>query len=256
MEIQELREISAFIGNQRNLVQGPGGNTSLKIGDKLFVKASGTRLDEALSRDIFAEIDLITGDNCTPLLRPSIELGLHSELPFKVVIHVHSIGALAWGLRLRNENQNSDLSKLGILLAPYLRPGEEITAFLRKADVSAFNAILLQNHGLITWGENCQSALSQLMSIESDLFALARKSIEGTEEVHSIKSISSDMKLTPDHAVFGDNQSQDSVEIEILNALDEALNLIPSDADITCIETQESLNLRNWEAEIYRRGLN
>lgn len=256
MDIQELKDISAFIGGQKNLVQGPGGNTSLKNHGRLFVKASGTRLDEALTRNIFAEIDLVTGENYTPSLRPSIELGLHRELPFKVVLHVHSVGSLAWGLRKRIQAEDDSLSKLGILLAPYLRPGEEITSFLRSIKAHEFKAILLQNHGLITWANDCKSALNKLMSLESDLVSLAQITVKDSALVHSIKLIPSELKLTPDHAVFSSVETQDPVEMEILNALDKALNLIPGSVDITTIESEESIKLQNWEAEIYRRGIN
>jgi rhamnose utilization protein RhaD (predicted bifunctional aldolase and dehydrogenase) len=256
VEITELREISSFIGSQKNLVQGPGGNTSYKTQDRLFVKASGTRLDEALIRNIFAEIDLQTGENHTPSLRPSIELGLHSELPFKVVIHVHSVGSLAWGLRKRNKVEDASLSELGLLLAPYLRPGDEITSYLRSIDANQFNGILLQNHGLITWGNDCQSALNLLMTLESNLVSLAQNIVVDCTSVHSIKSIPNGMKLTPDHAVFSKVETEDPVEMEILKALDEALNLIPGNSAITAIDSEESSILQNWEAEIYRRGLN
>lgn len=256
MDINELREVSAFIGGQINLVQGPGGNTSIKTENRLYVKASGTRLDEALERDIFAEIDLVTGENYTPHLRPSIEIGLHRALPFRAVIHVHSVGSLAWGLRLRSELEDTKLESLGILCAPYLRPGDEITRYLQNSKASLYQGILLQNHGFITWGEDCRLALSNLIALESNLVSLAKKSIKSTTSVHSFKNLPKGIKLTPDHAVFSGDSQEDSVEKCIVEALDSALNLIPIDSKITSINNEEADALRNWEAEKYRKGIN
>ncbi|MBK7285418.1 MAG: hypothetical protein IPI83_14890 [Sphingomonadales bacterium] len=47
-ELAELCEVSARIGADPMLIQGPGGNTSFKSGDELWVKASGAWLAEAL----------------------------------------------------------------------------------------------------------------------------------------------------------------------------------------------------------------
>ena len=52
-ELYKLNVLSYNMGQNKKLIQGPGGNTSIKIGKKLFVKASGTRLDNSLYENIF-----------------------------------------------------------------------------------------------------------------------------------------------------------------------------------------------------------
>ena len=49
----ELIEVSARIGQDIDLVQGAGGNSSAKEGEVLWVKASGTWLAAARDQPIF-----------------------------------------------------------------------------------------------------------------------------------------------------------------------------------------------------------
>ncbi|HEY3144787.1 MAG TPA: class II aldolase/adducin family protein, partial [Dongiaceae bacterium] len=100
-ELQSLREVSARVGRDINLVQGAGGNSSLKLGEVLWVKASGAWLMEAEQRDIFVPVDLpgalraleqrtekMPAADPAAKLRPSIETSLHALLPHRVVLHV------------------------------------------------------------------------------------------------------------------------------------------------------------------------
>ena len=108
-ELQLLKEVSARVGRDMSLVQGAGGNTSVKEGDVLWVKASGAWLSEADKRDIFVPVDLpgalralgqgiekMPVADPTARLRPSIETSLHALLPHRVVLHVHAVNTIAW----------------------------------------------------------------------------------------------------------------------------------------------------------------
>ena len=57
-EIFKLKELSAKLGNDLSLIQASGGNTSIKLDGKLWVKASGKKLKNALNEDIFVSLDL------------------------------------------------------------------------------------------------------------------------------------------------------------------------------------------------------
>jgi hypothetical protein len=50
--------MSARVGRNMLLVQGAGGNSSIKDGDVLWVKASGTWLADADAKDIFVPVSL------------------------------------------------------------------------------------------------------------------------------------------------------------------------------------------------------
>jgi len=118
--LTDLIDLSARIGADPLLVQGGGGNTSLKRDDVLWVKASGTWLAHARERDIFVPLPLAKvrdalrhedgearlaqlGSALT--LRPSIETSLHALLPHPLVVHVHSVNTIAWAIRTRAQAQ-------------------------------------------------------------------------------------------------------------------------------------------------------
>ncbi|MEZ5478563.1 MAG: hypothetical protein R3E95_14125 [Thiolinea sp.] len=55
-QLTALRQLSARVGADPLLVQAAGGNTSLKDGEVLWVKASGTWLMHAEERDIMVPV--------------------------------------------------------------------------------------------------------------------------------------------------------------------------------------------------------
>ena len=55
-DLRKLSNLSQDIGNDLNLIQGAGGNTSVKINDALWVKASGCWLRDALRKEIFIPV--------------------------------------------------------------------------------------------------------------------------------------------------------------------------------------------------------
>ena len=56
-ERENLSQLSARIGADPLLVQAAGGNTSIKQDGVMWIKASGTRLKEASSKNIFVPLD-------------------------------------------------------------------------------------------------------------------------------------------------------------------------------------------------------
>ena len=113
VQLNDLRHMSARVGRNILLVQGAGGNSSIKDGDVLWVKASGTWLADAEAKDIFVPVSLgaaraalMQGDEKVPLarnagttLRASIETSLHALMPHRIVLHVHSVNTIAWAVR-------------------------------------------------------------------------------------------------------------------------------------------------------------
>ena len=57
-EFHALRRLSAKVGSDPLLVQAAGGNTSIKQGDVMWIKASGTWLRDAAAKDIFVPLDM------------------------------------------------------------------------------------------------------------------------------------------------------------------------------------------------------
>src|SRR5690242_12423095 len=109
-----LRRLSAKLGQNLDLVQAGGGNTSLKDNGTLWVKASGKWLIRAMEDEMFLPVPRAeilrsmdedreyTEEYATlsgTLLRPSVETSMHAVLPHRVVVHVHSVRTIAWAVR-------------------------------------------------------------------------------------------------------------------------------------------------------------
>ncbi len=185
----DFERFSADIGRRLDLVQGAGGNTSIKIGGTMRIKASGAWLADALTRPIFVDVDLqklrdgLTGDfddaslkaalESDAALRPSIETPLHALSPFSVVAHVHSANAIAWGVRKdARERFGERLGGLDWALIPYERPGAPLAKAVRKAfEGGRPSVLILGNHGLVVAAETIGEARALLDEVEERLVA-------------------------------------------------------------------------------------
>ncbi len=87
------------LGRDPLLVQAASGNTSIKLGGELWIKASGKWLADAGWDEIFVPVDSHTLAARHGKLSPSIETAMHVALPHPVVIHVHSVNAISWAVR-------------------------------------------------------------------------------------------------------------------------------------------------------------
>jgi rhamnose utilization protein RhaD (predicted bifunctional aldolase and dehydrogenase) len=107
-ELVSLRDLSARVGSDPLLVQASNGNTSIKLDGTLWIKASGKWLARATEEDMFVALELaevkesirndteIASRNSRKGSKsPSIETPMHAVLRHRVVIHVHSINAIA-----------------------------------------------------------------------------------------------------------------------------------------------------------------
>jgi rhamnose utilization protein RhaD (predicted bifunctional aldolase and dehydrogenase) len=155
--LADLIKISHATGKDSTLVQGGGGNTSVKTDDGryMYIKASGTalkdmdgqagwrrlQLDSVLSiiKDkSIAQLDthtretevvnwllLACDDKITRGARPSVEAHLHAFLD-KCVIHLHPAAVLAYACAKNGQAQLEELFKqheLPPLWVPYANPG-------------------------------------------------------------------------------------------------------------------------------------
>jgi len=182
-----LIKLSRFYGADDEFVLAGGGNTSVKIGDRLVVKASGyplaaigpegfveldrKALAELLDRDLgraparreerFKQAILAARTQPEKGRRPSVESVLHHLLPGRFVVHSHPtpvnmIACCAAGQTLCGELLG-DLA----LWVPYCDPGFTLAKLIQKSlgDYRARTgrdcppAVVIQNHGLIVCGQ-------------------------------------------------------------------------------------------------------
>jgi rhamnose utilization protein RhaD (predicted bifunctional aldolase and dehydrogenase) len=129
------------------LVQASSGNASIKIDEVLWIKASGKWLIQAETTDFLLPVQLARARDClearmtipetetksSGLVCASIETAIHAVLPQKVVVHVHSVNAIAWALREDAPSQLSNrLCGFNWQWIPYTRSGADLARKVRE----------------------------------------------------------------------------------------------------------------------------
>ncbi len=181
-----FRALSARLGQDPLQVQGPGGNTSVKGDGVMWIKASGTELAEAETKDIFVAVDLAAaraeaqgeGDgSCKAAvldpavtLRPSIETTFHAALDWPVVMHTHSVATLTHAISPQGCAAAAErLAGLPVAFVPYRKPGLPLTREILLHIRPDTRVIVLQNHGLICCGETVEDTGALIATVEARL---------------------------------------------------------------------------------------
>ncbi|MEM9427209.1 MAG: class II aldolase/adducin family protein [Pseudomonadota bacterium] len=179
--------LSARLGQDPLRVQGPGGNTSIKDGSVMWIKASGTELADAEAAEIFLPVDRVralaeakgsAGDgSCKDtvldpdtVLRPSIETTFHAALEWPVVAHTHSIATLVHAVspegRVAAKEKLKGLPAVGV---PYAKPGLPLTRQILARAVPETRVFVLENHGLIVCGGDVAETAELMDEVERRL---------------------------------------------------------------------------------------
>jgi rhamnose utilization protein RhaD (predicted bifunctional aldolase and dehydrogenase) len=174
------------------LVQASNGNTSIKLEGILWIKGSGKWLARANQDEILIPIELAEaketveqGGEIAPrqissnrMMRPSIETAMHAVLPHRVVIHVHSINALAWAIRLDGPARLEErLAGLHWQWIPYTASGIPLAHEIEKkvAGAPETDVLILGNHGLVVCAQDCHAAETLLREVERRLAITPRR---------------------------------------------------------------------------------
>jgi rhamnose utilization protein RhaD (predicted bifunctional aldolase and dehydrogenase) len=174
--VSELSALSARLGKDPLLVQGAGGNTSVKIGGELWVKGSGKWLARADAEPCFVPLDLggvrgrIAAGEAEPALRPSIETTLHALMPHLVVVHVHGVNTVAAAVRAGGAAAlEGGLDGLAWAWVDYRRPGLPLTRAVAERLSENPDVLILGNHGLVVGAADCAAAEALVDDVESRL---------------------------------------------------------------------------------------
>ena len=179
-EFEQLRTLTAQIGADRRLTQASTGNSSAKLDGELWIKRSGCWMSAALRDDIFIRLNLDEVGECLRReLDPgdyfngaSLETAMHAVLPHRIVLHVHSVNAIAWAVRPDGLSQiQARLAGLHWQWIPYLPSGLPLAmgiqrAWKRRPDTDLF---VLGNHGLVLAGDDVQSVQALLSDVQRRL---------------------------------------------------------------------------------------
>jgi rhamnose utilization protein RhaD (predicted bifunctional aldolase and dehydrogenase) len=210
--LNDLRRMSARVGKNILLVQGAGGNSSVKLGDVLWVKASGTWLADAEDKDIFVPVPLsgacaalARGDERIPLaagttLRASIETSLHALMPHPIVLHVHSVNTIAWAARIdAGEEFARRLQGLAWRRLSYHHPGLPLAQAVGKTMAEAkVDVLILGNHGLVVGAASSAAAEALVMEVEERLALQPRSAPAADDEALARICAGTDYRLPQD----------------------------------------------------------
>jgi rhamnose utilization protein RhaD (predicted bifunctional aldolase and dehydrogenase) len=291
-KIADLVYLSQKIGQRLDYVQGGGGNISVKISENLMaIKASGYELKNLTYEDGFAFVnqkqvnqgisdfsDNKNGDDGKfsvviksatkslenyPNLRPSMETGFHSLLPFTYVVHSHSLYA---GI-LNCSQQGEEIAKKlfpDMLWIGYENPGWQVTEAIYlaiKKNKKFAQIIFLQNHGLIVASNDVNQGL--------ELHEMVTKEIQNFLQIPEFKlseiqnfstSFMRQNVLFPDQIVFGISEEFDESEVpnkikgHIFAAYSYILRSLAQSALEPVFIAQKNIDfVTNMESEKYRK---
>lgn len=189
---------SRLIGRDPALVLHGGGNTSFKgtVTDRfgveqsvIWVKASGFDLGTmgpegftALSLPpvlALAELESLSdADMVSEVKRArldpqaaaaSIEAIVHALIPLAYVDHSHADGVLTISNSTGGGERLREIYGPRVMVLPYVKPGFDLARQIRAAvNAPAFaetDAIILEHHGVFTWGETARASYERMIAI-------------------------------------------------------------------------------------------
>jgi L-fuculose-phosphate aldolase len=158
----------------RNYVAANDGNITVKVGPNA-IWATPTGVSKGfMTPDMLVKLDL-DGKVFAGRNKPSSEIKMHlrvyKENPeVRAVVHAHPIVATSYaiaGIELDKALSSEAVVLLGrVPVAPYALPGSQEVPDSIAPYCKDYNAVLLANHGALTWGKDLQEAYFRLESLE------------------------------------------------------------------------------------------
>ncbi len=159
---------------ERGFVAATDGNVSVKLNDDtVVVTPSGKNKAEVEAEDLFV-VDL-DGKVISGKGKPSTEFAMHSFIyqkrhDVKAVVHAHPIYATAFAaarIPLDKLVFPEVIVALGkIPLADYATPSTQEVVKTIEPLVKDYDAILLANHGVVTYGASLEEAYNKMEKVE------------------------------------------------------------------------------------------
>jgi L-fuculose-phosphate aldolase len=179
------------------LVSGPGGNTSVRVGDVVYLKASGVAMEDAVEDD-YIGVNLKSGDVVDGKKKPSCEILMHlgvylARPEVSAVAHTHapiSTGIASTGRSIPPMFPDY-VAMLGseIALVPYCVPAGTELARLVGGAIRDHVAVLIANHGVVTIGYNLREAYFRTLVVEDAAKTYLAALAAGTPHVFTPKEV-------------------------------------------------------------------
>jgi len=162
--------------DRSGMVIGPGGNISVRCGEVVYIKASGTAMGDGREADYLA-LDLATGEVIEGGgdARPSCECGMHlaayrAREDAGAFVHSHPAYATAWsfsGRALRALTPDfAAFLGIEVPVLPYTAPGSEELAAGVAAALAKCEAAILGSHGMVAIGASMRDAYTKTLLVE------------------------------------------------------------------------------------------
>ena len=192
----------------RHLVTGVGGNVSARMGERILITPSGHSLRD-LKKDVLVTLDqegrVVEGGVATKDL--AVHVGLLGLRPnINVVCHIHGAHIVAASALMDPGPDALPPITPGfayfahpLAMIPFRIPGtEELAGAVTKQFSNAScRALLLQNHGLVTVGEEFEEAINIAEEIDEAariyLMTNGKAKAISAEDVRKIKGLSSSL---------------------------------------------------------------
>jgi L-fuculose-phosphate aldolase len=158
----------------RNYVAANDGNISVRLSDGTII-ATPTNVSKGyMDEDMLVKLNL-DGSLISEGVRPSSEIKMHlriyneNEEVFGIV-HAHPPISTAFaiaGIQLDQPTSPEAVVNLGVIpIAPYATPGTSEVADSIAPFCKTHTAVLLANHGALTWGRDLMEAYFRMESLE------------------------------------------------------------------------------------------
>ncbi|WP_341282352.1 bifunctional aldolase/short-chain dehydrogenase [Paenibacillus sp. FSL H8-0537] len=214
----ELVYRSNIIGTDRRVCNWGGGNTSSKTIVKdfrgrdvevMFVKGSGSDLASMKAgnftglrmediRPLFERSEMSDEDMVAYLVncmidskhpRASIETLLHAFLPFKHVDHTHPDAIISLCCADNGKAVAKEIFGDRFVWVPYVRPGFTLSKMIAEGVLANPKAelVLMEKHGLVTWGETSEECYAKTIQIISEAEAYIEARVDEAKLFGGVK---------------------------------------------------------------------
>ena len=160
--VKASRELYAY-----GLVRGTSGNISARVPgtDTFLIKPSGAQMKVLKSEELVL-VDL-EGNKIRGKLKVSMETPIHAAIyrarkDVQAVVHTHAPTATAFGIAkteiLPLQVEMFMLLPNGVPVIPFEPPGSKALAEAVQKKITDYDAVILENHGIVTVGSTIEAA--------------------------------------------------------------------------------------------------
>jgi L-fuculose-phosphate aldolase len=177
MSEHQVRQDICDIGQKmydKGFVAANDGNISVRLTDDIIIVTPTAISKGSMDPDSMVKMN-IDGEILSGRSKPSSEVKMHIEVynqsrDIRSVVHAHPPMSTAFAVARRPLDKpiiSEAIMGLGVVpVAKYAKPGTSEVPQSVSPYVKDYNAVLLANHGLLTWGTDITQAFFRMESAE------------------------------------------------------------------------------------------